>query len=221
MVVKLACSSHKSHSSSGKYDLVMAVGGAVSQEEFLEQANFLKAILDQFVLSRRKTRVGLIHYGKDAAIIQSLRDSYSKDTTISLIDKMAYSNPGSNLLKALQTADQIFSPGNGERSDAKKVLILFVDSLRVTDIAELERIFSSLTRRNVRIVIVGFETYVQPSAVKLLIGSGRNPVLISNEYKLNDKNVVSQVIGQLGKGQFHALSVIILICMPKYRIVYS
>ena len=191
----------------------MAIGGAVSQAEFLEQVTFLKAILDQFVLSRRTTRVGLIHYGKDVAIIQSLKDSRGKDTTIPLIDKIAYSNPGRNLLKALQTADKMFSPGNGERSDAKKVLVLFVDSLRDTDAAELERMASSLTRRNVRIVIVGFESYVQPSAVKLLIGSGRNPVLISGEYKLNDRNVVNQVIGQLGKGLFSTLSVIILICM--------
>ena len=178
----------------------MALGGAVSQKEFNEQREFAKAILDWFDVSRGKTRVGLIQYGKNAAAVQFLGNSYDKDTIIPLIARMVYSNPGSSLLKALKLANDMFIPGRGERSDARKVLILFVDSLRDSDAAELERIVSLLKGRNVRIVFVGFENYVVPSAVKILLGSGRSPVLINNENKLNHRKVINQVIGQLGKG---------------------
>ena len=161
-------------------------------------------------MSKYKTRVGLIHYSKDAVAVQSLRDSNTKDTTISRIERMTYASPGSNLLLTLQKADEMFRPGNGERSDAKKVMILFVDSLRDSDVAVLERMVSSLKRRKVRIVVVGFKSYVQPSPVKMLLGSGRYPVLIGDAYKLSDGNIVSQVISQLGKG---STAYLLLLCM--------
>ena len=193
---------------SGKYDLVMALGGAVSQKEFYEQREFAKAILDWFDVSRRKTRVGLIQYGKNAAAVQSLGNSYGKDTVIPLIARMVYSNPGSSLLKALALANDMFTPGKGERSDAKKVLIVFIDSLRASGVAELERVISLLKGRSVRIIFVGFESYVEPSAVKILLGSGRSPVLVNNENKLNSRSVINQVIGQLGKGIFASFTML-------------
>lgn len=185
----------------------MAIGGAVSQGEFDRQKNFVKMILNHFDISRSKTRVGLLHYGKDTIVVQSLKDSFNSYATLPLLDKIPHENPGMNLLKALHTADRMFIPGNGERPDAKKILIIFVDSLRDSHIPELKSLVSSLTRRNVRIILVGFEGYVQSSAVKMLLGSGRSPILVSSEYQLNDRIIVNQVIGQLRKGKYSVYSI--------------
>ena len=192
----------------GKYDLVFGLGGIVSQAEFDNQKTFLRNVLDHFDVSRSKTRVGLILYGKEATIIQSLRASYSKEGVVSLFRNVLHSDPGRNLSKALQEADRVFSAGNGERADADKVLILFVDNLRESDVPPLKSAVLSLVRKSVRIVIVGFKSYVQPSAVEEMLGSGRNPVLVDGEYQLNSRAVISHVIGQLRKGSvFHPIFV--------------
>lgn len=178
----------------------MAVGGAVSQGELDNQKALVRSILGEFDVSKSKTRVGLIHYGEDALVVQSLKDSYDLVSTLPLVEKIQHNDQGSNLLKTLQTADLLFKSGNGERSNAKKILILFVDSLADSYILEWKSTVASLSRKNVRIIVVGFAGYVQPSAVKLLLGSGRNPILVGRGSKLDDKAIMNLIIGQLREG---------------------
>ena len=178
----------------------MAFGGAVSRQEFSAQKKLIKALLGNFEISPRGTRVGLIHYGNDATLIQSLKDSYYAYTTLPLIDRLQHGYPGSNLVKVYTIANQMYSSDKGARSESEKLFLVFADNFREADVAVLQNLASSLLAKNVRVIMVGFKGYIEASAVRKLLGSGRNPVLVASNDQLNDAYIITKIMKQIKPG---------------------
>ena len=65
----------------------MAIGGGVTNQEFKSQKDFVKALSNQFHVSRSKTRIGIIHYGSDATVVQTLKDSRESYRFIPVVER--------------------------------------------------------------------------------------------------------------------------------------
>ena len=65
----------------------MAIGGGVANQEFNSQKEFVKALLNQFHVSRGKTRIGIIQYGFDATVVQTLKDSRESYRFIPVVER--------------------------------------------------------------------------------------------------------------------------------------
>ena len=82
----------------------------------------------------------------------------------------------------------------------EKIFIIFVDSFDDYDVQKLKLFIAPLSAMKVRIIIVGFRGYVKTSAVRELLGSGRDPVFVRDRKQLTGNFVISQVLGQMKRG---------------------
>ena len=100
----------------------------------LDQQNihFLVTLVDTLDVDINGHHVGLINT-KNAGITVKFSDKASQNETVLLkeVRGAAITASGKNYTQALMNVQKIFIPGNGERKEAKNVLLVFSDATEV------------------------------------------------------------------------------------------
>ena len=187
---------------SEKIDLVIAFGGDVSRAEFKAQKTVMKTFLDGFSVARDKTSVALLRYGQDARTYHNFGQTRTQSTVKQVIDRIPFVNPGNRIDKALQEANgMIWNERKGMREMSDKFMIIFVTSLKDSDVLNLKPQVKALQDKGVRIIMISYRNNVVPSAMKELLGESTRGTFVSDSSKLKVIELQEEIIHRIKQGK--------------------
>ena len=138
----------------------MDSSGSVKRDNFNKAKEFIKAFISDANIDTGEARVGLLTFSNDADIQFNLDDYADRVSMIDAVDQVPYVKGSTNTADALEVArEDMFTSGNGDRSDMPNVIVLFTDggSDNMLDTIEQAR----LTRLDdITILVVSIGTWL-------------------------------------------------------------
>ncbi|KAM8810908.1 collagen alpha-6(VI) chain [Eudromia elegans] len=116
-LMQIVCEESKPVCSHQLADLVFLIDGSesISENNFSIMKNFMKGIVDSFVVSKDDVHVGVVQYSQDPQKEFSLKDFYTSTSIKEQIDKIAQLKSSTYTGKGLRFVRSLFEPANGGR----------------------------------------------------------------------------------------------------------
>ena len=113
---------------SGDVIFMLDSSGSVGKRDFITTKHFLKDMVQDLNVDDGLVRIGLLTYGTEAAIQFHLNTYGTRADIMTAIDAVPYTAGTTNTAEALRVLqEQMFTAGNGSRSDRNNVTVLFTD----------------------------------------------------------------------------------------------
>ncbi|XP_069544117.1 collagen, type XXVIII, alpha 1b [Brachyistius frenatus] len=136
-------------------DLVFVIDSSesVGPENFNVIKDFVNALIDRASVSRETTRVGVVLYSHNNAVVVSLGQEATRDEIKSAVRSMIYLGEGTFTGSAIQQANQVFKAA---RAGVRKVAIIITDGQAdKRDSVSLESAVAEAHGSNVEMFVIG------------------------------------------------------------------
>lgn len=138
--------------------IVFAYTGNNPTRIFNAQKDFVSRLLNSFTISRDKTLIGIMQYGRESMIryeIGSILTKRQVDQYLATLSISPNTSPGTNLLAALQDASaNLFDSAYGSREGVMKSLLVFNNKKTGIDLDNYDDVLKSLRKQGVKITVV-------------------------------------------------------------------
>ena len=142
---------------------------------FLKQKAIVKHLLTSYDTSAGRTHVGIISNSNPPKAVVTI-GQYHGDRLKEEIDKLLQGQAGL-LLDSLNFAtDRMFTPMNGARSGAKKILIVFVNEKVKSDKPAMDSVGKKLKNSGINVIVIGLDPTLD--AENILAASPSNEVFL-------------------------------------------
>ena len=111
-------------------DVVFALdtSGSIWETDFVQQLDFVKAVVKEFPIGEDKVRIGLITFGTKVHHQFHLNKFVSKSSILKAIEHVKYVGGGTHTARAIAHARSImFKKDNGGREGVAKILVVITD----------------------------------------------------------------------------------------------
>ena len=111
-------------------DVVFALdtSGSIWETDFVQQLEFVKAVVKEFSIGEDKVRIGLITFGTKVHHQFHLNKFFSKSSILKAIEQVKYVGGGTHTARAIAHARSImFKKDNGGREGVAKILVVITD----------------------------------------------------------------------------------------------
>ncbi|NWY00126.1 CO6A6 protein, partial [Nothoprocta ornata] len=140
-------------------DLVFLIDGSesISENNFSIMKNFMKEIVDSFIVSKDDVHVGVVQYSQDPQKEFSLKDFYTSTSVKDQIDSIVQLRSSTYTGKGLRFVRSLFEPANGSRirQGVSQNLIVITDGYSADEVDDAAM---ALRREGVLLFAVGIGT---------------------------------------------------------------
>lgn len=166
-----------------------------SDETFRKTKNTVKYIVDKY--GKAKITYGLVVFGDEAVTKISFSESFATSADLKrMVDIITKPTGTPNLKNALVESKMLFE--SGVRSNAKKVLIVIVDSASDSSPEEVKNATKPLTENDVSIIVVAIGKEATPNQLKDVTPDLQDFVQAKND--TTAKELGDRVMKQVLKG---------------------
>ena len=152
--------------------IVFTYAGNNPTKIFNAQKDFVSRLFNSFTISRDKTLIGIMQYGRESMIryeIGSILTKRQADQYLATLSISPNTSPGTNLLAALQDASRnLFDTAYGARAGVMKSLLVFNNKKTGTDLYIYDDVLTSLREQGVKITVVSIGDGVDKDELKRL-----------------------------------------------------
>lgn len=166
-------------------------------EIFQKMKETIKAVVNNYGVN--EIRYGLIVFGSDSTTRITFNNSYSPDELNGFITNIPRRGGGPSFANAFKDAENLFSPNQGSRPDANKVLVLMTDKKYTDFLEDLTRGVKTLTMRNIRIIPVGIGNAADRIGLSAVASESSDVLLISKEE--NPKSLAKKIMEKASSGE--------------------
>ncbi|XP_010221222.1 PREDICTED: collagen alpha-6(VI) chain [Tinamus guttatus] len=158
-LMQTVCEKSKPVCSHQLADLVFLIDGSesISENNFSVMKNFMKEIVDSFIVSKDDVHIGVVQYSQDPQKEFSLKDFYTSTSIKEQIDSIVQLRSSTFTGKGLRFVRSLFEPANGGRirQGASQHLIVITDGYSADEVDD-----AALALRNegIHVFAVGIGT---------------------------------------------------------------
>ena len=153
--------------------IVFTYAGNNPSRIFNAQKDFVSRLLNSFTISRDKTLVGIMQYGRESMIRYEIGSILTKQQASQYLATLSISpntSPGTNLLAALQDAStNLFDATYGARAGVMKSLLVFNNKKTGIDLDNYNDVLKSLREQGVKIAVVSIGDGVDKEELKRFV----------------------------------------------------
>uniref|UniRef100_A0A8C7EDV7 VWFA domain-containing protein n=1 Tax=Nothoprocta perdicaria TaxID=30464 RepID=A0A8C7EDV7_NOTPE len=158
-LMQIVCEKSKPVCSHQLADLVFLIDGSesISENNFSIMKNFMKEIVDSFIVSKDDVHVGVVQYSQDPQKEFSLKDFYTSTSIKDQIDSIVQLRSSTYTGKGLRFVRSLFEPANGSRirQGVSQNLIVITDGYSADEVDDAAM---ALRREGILLFAVGVGT---------------------------------------------------------------
>ncbi|NXA48113.1 CO6A6 protein, partial [Nothocercus julius] len=179
-LMQIVCEKSKPVCSRQLADLVFLIDGSesISEDNFSVMKNFMKEIVDSFIVSKDKVHIGVVQYSQDPQKEFSLKDFNTSTSIKEQIDSIIQLRSSTFTGKGLRFVRSLFEPANGGRirQGASQNLIVITDGYSADKVDD-----AALALRNegIHVFAVGIGT-INSFELLRIAGSARRVFTVEN-----------------------------------------
>ena len=177
----------QTHTKSSVHDIGFAldVSGSVGKANWKKEKAFTITIAKFASISESSGRVSAITFDSRAYLRIKFSDYKTHKGFARAVDKLYYSNGGTNIYRALRKAlDEMFKSRNGMRSHSSKMMILITDGQ--SGDSKFSKIKTEFQKKNIKLVVVGVGN-VNKKSLRKLVSNDKDLFIAKNFDDLNKR----------------------------------
>lgn len=184
-----------------------------SKHYFQMQKDLLKSFSQRITLSTSGIRLGIGISSSNTSTPVLLKDIYTHEKLAEKIDGFQYLGGSSRIDTALnEVTYNLFSPQNGGRTNAKKVVLLFTDGIQTSNRAEVYREAEKLRKLGGNVFIIVYGDVYDYDLLRKITGSEKKVLFVETSNAADSVNIVKKLLDFTRKVSGGFFSLLLFYC---------